>query len=95
MQLKFKGNAAHRVPKGIQVLSQFPTFWGLTRTESGAYEPSEFTVESNTPAGIRLLKLALRDGSLEPADEATSQAMGRPVAAQPSASRYKKDQVSQ
>jgi hypothetical protein len=95
MQLKLKGNVDHRVPRGIQVLGQFPTYWGLSRTESGEYEPCEFTIDSDDPAAQRLLKLARRDGCFGPVDEPSASMLGVTLPSQPVPERIKKAQVSQ
>jgi hypothetical protein len=77
MQLKFLGKPDHRIPKpGLRVVGQYPAYVGFKRLESGEYEPSEYTVDEKTAIGQRLLSLAVRDGSLAPADKATAQAMG-------------------
>ena len=76
--LKFKGVPEHRIPKpgAVAMIGQFPEFAGLERQADGSYVPVEFDVESDTPVGLRLMKLARRDASLCPANEAAAQALG-------------------
>lgn len=88
MQLKFfaRGDLLVTVPGFSPVVGQAPAYVGreFKRIDGVAVHPATrdpFTVDSDTPEGRRLVKLAKRDASLWPADKATAEHCGLPFVA--------------
>lgn len=76
--LRFKARGGHRVPvPGTGIPGQFPRYVGLEYDhDKGDYVAKPFECDADSQAGMRLAKLATRDGSIEPADAATARACG-------------------
>jgi hypothetical protein len=76
--LRFKARDGHLVPvPGSGTPGQMPRYVGLQYDhDAGEYKPAIYQCEANSPEGFRLMKLIMRDKSIEAADAETAAACG-------------------